>query len=51
MPDRPRALEKIKVFRIDGIISDNEWSRLIGLYYQENPMVAEYLNPNFLIEG
>jgi hypothetical protein len=51
MPDSPRALEKIKVFRIDGIIGDNEWSWLIGLYYQENPMVAEYLNPNFLIEG
>lgn len=51
MPARSRALEKIKVFRIDGIISDNEWSRLVGLYYQENPMVAEYLNPNFLTEG
>jgi hypothetical protein len=46
-----KALEKIKVFRIDGIISDDEWSRLIGLFFQENSMVAEYLNPNYLTEG
>lgn len=49
--------KKLKVFRIDAdvergqAISDNEWSRLIGLFFQENTLVAEYLNPNFVNEG
>lgn len=57
MPDRLKALEKIKLFRIDAdikkgqSINDNEWSRLIGFFFQENSMIAQYLNPDFLIEG
>jgi hypothetical protein len=57
MPNELKAWKKIKVFRIDAdvekgqAISDNEWSRLIGLFFQENTLVAEYLNPNFLTEG
>jgi hypothetical protein len=57
MPNEVRAWKKIKVFRIDAdvekgqAITDNEWSRLIGLFFQENPLVAEYLNPNFVNEG
>jgi len=57
MPNEFKAWKKIKVFRIDAdvergqAISDNEWSRLIGLFFQENTLVAEYLNPNFVNEG
>src|SRR5258708_2430800 len=57
MPNEVRAWKKIKVFRIDAdvekgqAISDNEWSRLIGLFFQENTLVAQYLNPNFVNEG
>lgn len=57
MPKEPRAWKKIKLFRIDAnvekgqAISENEWSRLIGLFFQENTLVAEYLNPNFVDEG
>src|SRR5258708_1193300 len=57
MPHELKAWKKIKVFRVDTdakigqVISDDEWSRLIGLFYQENTMVAEYLNPNFVNEG
>lgn len=43
--------KQIKVFQIDGNIADNDWSKLIGYFYQQNVMVAEYLNPNFLQEG
>lgn len=46
--DEIQRVRKIKVFRIDGKISDNDWSKLIGYFYQQNTMVAEYLNPNFL---
>jgi hypothetical protein len=52
-----KAWKKIKAFRIDAdvergqAISDNEWLRLIGLFFQENTLVAEYLNPNFVNEG
>jgi len=46
--DRLQLMRKVKVFRLDGKISDNEWSRLIGFFFQQNTMVAEYLNPNFL---
>src|SRR5260370_38993554 len=57
MPNEFKVWKKIKVFRIDAdveggqAISDNEWSRLLGLVFQENTLVAEYLNPNFVNEG
>jgi hypothetical protein len=57
MPHELKAWKKIQVFRVDAdaeigqVISDDEWSWLIGLFYQENTMVAEYLNPNFVNEG
>ncbi len=57
MPHELKAWKKIKVFRVDAnaeigqVISNDEWSRLIGFFYQENTMVAEYLNPNFVNEG
>lgn len=57
MPHELKAWKKIKVFRVDAnaeigqVISNDEWSRLIGLFYQENTMVAEYLNPNFVNVG
>lgn len=46
--DEIQRVREIKVFRIDGKISDNDWSKLVGYFYQQNIMVAEYLNPNFL---
>jgi hypothetical protein len=57
MPTELKAMKKIKVFRIDAdagkgqAISNNEWSRLIGFFFQENTMVTEYLNPNFATVG
>jgi len=57
MPKAPPALKKIKVFRIDAdvkreeAISDNEWSRLIGYFFQNNTLPAEYLNPDFVTVG
>jgi hypothetical protein len=57
MPNELKAMKKIKVFRIDAdagkgeAISNDEWSRLIGFFFQENTMVAEYLNPNFATVG
>ncbi len=57
MPNELKSWKKIKVFRIDAeveegqAIGDNEWSRLISLFFQENTMVAQYLNPNFVQEG
>jgi hypothetical protein len=45
--DRVQLVDKIKVFRIDGKINNDEWSKLIGLFFQQNHLIAEYLNPQF----
>jgi len=57
MPKAPPAWKKIKVFRIDADveqgqkINDDEWSKLIGYFFQENTMPAEYFNPDFAKVG
>lgn len=51
LPDTIKGQTKMKVFRIDGRIPDDEWSKLISLYFQSNYMVPEYLNPAFESEG
>ncbi len=50
MPDVGRAGRRIKMFRIDGAIGDDEWSSLVCYYFRQNSMVAEYMNPEYRAE-
>lgn len=50
MPDEPKSSKKVKLFRIDGVIEDSEWSELVALFFRQNEMVLEYLNPAYKLE-
>lgn len=51
LPNVAKVKDKLKMFRVDGDIPDDEWSRLTSLFFQDNLMVPEYLNPDFEAEG
>lgn len=44
MPNNNKSDFYIKLFRIDGEISEIEWSELIAFFFRQNEMVLEYLN-------
>jgi hypothetical protein len=46
VPREPKCFRKIKLFRIDGRISEKDWSELLGLFYKGNEMIIEYFDPN-----
>ena len=46
-PDEFKPKKSIKLFRIDGNISTEEWSELFSKFYKGNEMVLQYLDPNF----
>jgi hypothetical protein len=45
MPNELKSHTKIKLWRIDGDISLEEWSDLISFFYRSNHMILEYLDP------
>lgn len=44
MPDEPRSARRVKLFRIDGDIPNEEWAALVSSFFRHNEMVLEYLN-------
>lgn len=43
LPRCPKAHQKPKLFRIDGVISIDRWSEIVSLFFRGNPLVPEYL--------
>jgi len=39
----------IKLFRIDGIIPDEEWSDLVAFFFRQNELVLEYLSRHSVV--
>lgn len=40
---RPSATQYRKLFRVDGVISTNEWSHVVTQWFRHNRLVSEYL--------
>lgn len=47
MPDVGRMGRRIKMFRVDGDIPNDEWANLVSYYFRQNGMVAEYIDPDY----
>lgn len=45
MPRAEKCLRKIKLFRIDGHIDEEQWINLICFFYRDNEMLIEYFDP------
>jgi len=45
MPNEPKCHKKIKLWRIDGDIDLESWTRLISFFFKGNEMVIRYFNP------
>jgi hypothetical protein len=45
LPDTKFATKKIKLWRIDGDIPDDDWIDLIAMFLKGNEMVMEYFDP------
>jgi hypothetical protein len=44
MPPETRATHYRKVFRVDGVIETDEWSRIVAFWYGHNRLATEYLS-------
>jgi hypothetical protein len=47
MPRAKKCLRKIKLFRIDGHIYDEQWIDLISSFYRDNEMLIEFFDPQY----
>ena len=45
MPRELKSHKKIKLFRVDGDISIDEWTELMSHFFKGNEMLIEYFNP------
>lgn len=45
MPNQIRPAHYIKLFRIDGEISLDDWLSLLSMFYKGNEMIVEYFDP------
>lgn len=45
MPKEPKCHKKIKLFRIDGDISVDDWTELLSHFFKGNEMIIKYFNP------